>query len=418
MGRKGFSARLLAAVAFLPGLAMACSCLGERLACRAALFSDVIFTGRVVAMAAGPDETLYTFAVHQAIKGTADTRVDLRAGNHGSACGVVFEKDKDYLIFAGRSGGALRTNLCSGNKELGFAGEELRFLQGFAATWPLESGLLYGVVTQRQADLSRHGEVTWPVAGAKVFVMRGATAVAETTTTAAGAYQFVQLPQGDYRVVVDAPGDFQPPHAGATVFIGPGKCEEVSFFNAARAQLKGILRDSDGELDDSTGVVLIPVAGAPKDLPGEPSELKTDTDSGVFLLEAPPGRYRVGFAELGYTDLVFFPRVVELTAGQTASIKFQLPKRPVQIVHGRVVNDRGRAVAGAKVVLHGRGPDGSSIGGHVLTAPDGRFQFETQVLDYVLELSIPACGDKTVARASVKRGQQEALILVKPAQCP
>ncbi|MFN7938643.1 MAG: carboxypeptidase regulatory-like domain-containing protein [Bryobacteraceae bacterium] len=405
-------------LAILPALATACSCVGERTACHAAFSSEVIFTGRVVAMAAAPDETQYTFAVHQAIKGTADTRVDLRAGNHGSACGVIFEKDKDYLIFAGRSGGQLSTNLCSGNKELALAGEELRFFQGLRAGWPLESGLLYGVVTQRQADLSRLGPVTWPVAGAKVTVMVGAAPVAETRTTAGGAYQFAHLPQGNYRVVVDAPGDFRSPRRGATVFIGPGKCEEVSFFNAARAQLKGVLRDSDGELDGSTDVILVPLAGTPKELTGEPSELKTDPDSGVFLLEVPPGRYRVGFVELGYTDVVYFPRAVELKGGQTETIEYQLPARPVQIVHGRVVDERGRPLAGAQVLLHGEGPDGSSIGGRVLTAADGGFRFQSQVLDYTLELRVPACGEKTVARGSVKRASQEPLVLVNPAICP
>ncbi|MBS1829199.1 MAG: hypothetical protein JST93_28110 [Acidobacteria bacterium] len=418
MGRKGFSARFLVALAMLPGFAHACSCLGERVACRAALSSEVIFSGRVVAMVAGPDETRYTFAVQQAIKGIADTQVDVRAGNDGAACGVRFEKGREYLIFAGRYEGTLHTNLCSGNKAITEAGEEMRFFQGLPAGWPLESGFLYGVVTERLADLSRYGEATWPVAGARIVAMRGATAAAETRTSASGAYQFAHLPMGDYRIVVEAAGDFRPHRGAATVSLGPGKCEEVSFYNTSRARLKGVLRDADGELDESTYIVLIPETGAPKELPGEPSELKTDTDSGVFLAEVPPGRYRVGFAQLGYTDLVFYPGIVELTEGQTESIEFQLPKRPVQIVHGRVVDELGRAVAGAKVILRGEGPDGSTFGGRVTSGADGGFQFETQVLDYELELRLPECGDKAAARGFVKRGQTEALILVKPGVCP
>ncbi len=54
----------------------------------------------------------------------------------------------------------------------------------------------------------------------------------------------------------------------------------------------------------------------------------------------------------------------------------------------------------------------------MITGPDGGFQFETQVLDYELELRLPMCGDKVAAKGSVKRGQQEPVVLVKPVVCP
>lgn len=418
MGRKGFSARFTI-LGLLPGLAFGCSCAGERLPCRAALSTEVIFTGRVVAADARPTETRYTFQVTRSLKTTAAATIDVTAGNDGASCGVRFEAGQEYLVFAYHSGGTLVTNLCSGSTPIAFAGATLRFFATFPSGVPAaDAVLLHGIVTQRESDLIRGGEASWPAAGVHVIAWQGTQRIAETTTAPDGTYSFSRLPAGPYRISVEGPGDFRTPRTGALATAAPGKCEEISFYNAARAQLGGVLRDADGELDESTDVVLLPAGAAPKPVPGQDSELETDTDSGAFLLEVPPGRYRLGFRELGYTDLVYYPRELLLEAGGNPRIHFQLPRRRHQTVEGVVVDSTGRTVEGASVSLAGQAPDGAVISGSVVTPASGQFEFEVMPLDYEIRVRIAACGDSPVAKAVVRKDQRDPVRLTTPAQCP
>lgn len=162
---------------------------------------------------------------------------------------------------------------------------------------------------------------------------------------------------------------------------------------------------------ESTDVVLLPADAVPKQVPGQDSELETGTDSGVFLLEVPPGRYRLGFRELGYTDLVDYPRELVLEAGGNPRIHFQLPRRRHRTVEGVVVDSTGRMLAG-------QAPDGTVISGSVVTPASGRFEFQVMPLDYEIRVRIAACGDSPVAKAVVRKDQRDPVRLTTPAECP
>jgi hypothetical protein len=65
----------------------------------------------------------------QVWKGQLTKEVIINTPDNSAACGYSFEMGKSYLVFAhGTKGKILRTGLCSGNRPLETAGEELRIL--------------------------------------------------------------------------------------------------------------------------------------------------------------------------------------------------------------------------------------------------------------------------------------------------
>ncbi|MBL8178468.1 MAG: carboxypeptidase regulatory-like domain-containing protein [Bryobacterales bacterium] len=408
----GFPFRLCAALSLSPGLVLGCSCLAERLPCRVATGAAAMFVGRVDAMAAaGERHSRYTFAVERDIKGTAGRRVDVVAGDEESLCGVRFRQGATYLIYAWKDDqGQLRTQLCSGNKPLEAAGLDLRYFgDGEAIRRAAQHGMLYGVVTHRMRDLNSGPRVSWPVRGARVTVAQSALPVAETRTDEDGMYSFSQLPAGAYRVHVEG-GAFWVQDT-APLVVMPGVCREQSFYDAGKAVLVGELRDAEGELDDSTDVVLMPADGSLREVPGESSELETETEGGKFRLEVPPGRYRLGFRELGYKEPVYYPGELDLRPERESAVEFRLPRRPVQRVAGVVVDELERPLTGARVSMRGEAPDGLVVSGTMTTGEDGGFTFEAMELDYEVAVRVAVCGETVVARGMAKRGQREGMRL-------
>lgn len=414
-------ARIGAAMGLLPALAIGCSCLAEKLPCRSLLAAEVVFTGQVEAVEpvdSSGRESRYTFQVTRDIVRASSTTVEVSAGNDGGMCGIRFKKGEEYLIFASRIDGVLKTDLCSGSQHVRFAATTLAYLSSQSAVRQLvDFGVLHGFVANRESDLISFTPA-WPVPGVRVVAWRGATQAAETRTAADGTFAFFQLPEGKYRLSVDAPGDFRTQRADSSGSVAPRQCEEVSFFNASRARLKGVLHDAEGEVDDSINVSLIPLGPEPRVIPGESSELTSDVEAGAFRFEVPPGRYRLSFREIGYSDAVYYPAELQLQPGPNPEIRFRLPRRPQYFLEGIVVDAGHRPVEGAHVRISATGADGSFFSGTVITPANGRFRFETVPLDYVVRVRTAMCGDRDVARSNVAKADLEPLRIVVPPACP
>jgi tissue inhibitor of metalloproteinase len=88
--------------------------------------ADVVFTGRVRAVANGDDDGVsgddnlrVRFRVKTVYKGKARRRTTVRTSESEAACGFTFDEGKRYTVFAQKANHKLSTNLCSGTKRGG-----------------------------------------------------------------------------------------------------------------------------------------------------------------------------------------------------------------------------------------------------------------------------------------------------------
>lgn len=166
-------------LALFPGEKVyACSCAGSDAQERLKTYTTV-FTGEVVRKGGsqiyrynGVRE--YTFDVDSAWKGVSAKKIKIMGSDGGSAsCGVEFEKNQSYLIFASldERDNRLHTNLCSGNVPIEQAGDDLKLLgagkvvnkEDFGETNDGQNGPLYLILS---------GAVVLLVGSAVVWVWR------------------------------------------------------------------------------------------------------------------------------------------------------------------------------------------------------------------------------------------------------
>jgi hypothetical protein len=151
MWSRGVVAALVS-VSMWAGDARACSCL-PRGTERMAEEADAVFIGRVTEVLEpmpGPDGVLssgepliVTFAVNRAWKGALPPRLSLWTQGDPGSCGVVFERDHEYLVFTyafsdpqvrtRRPLPSLYTNICMGTKPVMQASRELAVLEAWNA---------------------------------------------------------------------------------------------------------------------------------------------------------------------------------------------------------------------------------------------------------------------------------------------
>ncbi|WP_164783339.1 hypothetical protein [Paenibacillus amylolyticus] len=123
-------------LALFPGEKVyACSCLESDAQKRLETYTTV-FTGEVVKKGGsqiyrynGVRE--YTFDVDSAWKGVSAKKMKIVGrGGGADSCGIEFEKNQSYLIFASldERDNRLHTNLCSGNVPIEQAGDDLKLL--------------------------------------------------------------------------------------------------------------------------------------------------------------------------------------------------------------------------------------------------------------------------------------------------
>src|SRR5579863_1418434 len=91
----------------------ACSCLRIKPACEAAWRADAVFVGKVTHVDPFtifgfplawplPVERRVTFAVKESFRGPGDKTIEVRTGIGCCACGIDFQRGRDYLIYAWR----------------------------------------------------------------------------------------------------------------------------------------------------------------------------------------------------------------------------------------------------------------------------------------------------------------------------
>ncbi|WP_145323865.1 hypothetical protein [Paenibacillus xylanexedens] len=128
---------VMSGLALFPGEKVyACSCVESDVQERLETYTTV-FTGKVVkkgdSQQSKHDGILreYTFDVDTAWKGVSAKKMKIVGKDGGSdSCGIQFEKNQSYLIFASldERDNRLHTNLCSGNVPVEQAGDDLKLL--------------------------------------------------------------------------------------------------------------------------------------------------------------------------------------------------------------------------------------------------------------------------------------------------
>ena len=127
----------LAVASLAPSMGAACSCM--RVPPETALAEhDAVFEGRVVSVEPEGDRLRVRFEVVQQWKGVTTETVELRTANNSAACGVAFEADTSWLVYADAEEGGYVTGLCSRTARMSDAEEDREFLG--AGEVPVEIG--------------------------------------------------------------------------------------------------------------------------------------------------------------------------------------------------------------------------------------------------------------------------------------
>jgi MYXO-CTERM domain-containing protein len=109
--------------------AYACTCLPPPPVATAVADASAVFAGRILEVTdpAGPgDDMIARFAITRVWKGPTDrTEIEIRTAANSAACGLSFEEDDTWLIYADSFEGNLTASLCSRSKPLSVAQEDL-----------------------------------------------------------------------------------------------------------------------------------------------------------------------------------------------------------------------------------------------------------------------------------------------------
>jgi len=121
---------VLLAALFTPETAAACSCV-EVSAEDAFASHAAVFEGRVVEVRGAADPAGATVAVLEVVqgwKGMELERVEVSTPASSSMCGISFEPETSWLIYADRAGDAFTTDLCQRTRPIESADEDIAFL--------------------------------------------------------------------------------------------------------------------------------------------------------------------------------------------------------------------------------------------------------------------------------------------------
>ena len=97
--------------------AHACSCAYTPTVAEALQFQEAIFAGRVTEVTIGDfgfgEERRVVFAVQEVWKGAGSTTVTVYTGPNDGLCGIDFQVDVEYLVYADEYSQRLSTHSCS-----------------------------------------------------------------------------------------------------------------------------------------------------------------------------------------------------------------------------------------------------------------------------------------------------------------
>ena len=392
----------------------ACSCVGERPICEKFGYSKAVFLGKAIGgtvRESGKDENgkrkLYvtgrvTFQIEEAFSGVKNRKIV--TVDSGGPCGTGFTQGESYLIFAsGENADQLGTSMCSGNRSLETATENLQFLR----TLPPEgSGAkLYGAITktvrEKDADGNRKAE---GLSGINLTIKKSSGETFTAETDQQGKYEIPGLKPGEYKVEADLPagykkGEYQ---SERNFSVQDRGCANVNFWAQSDNRISGRVIDADGTIPQKIKLVLIETTQKEKGLStrdeaaceyfdpkdernkdgrfefGHPYALEAgEYYLGVNLSENPDEK--APYAPTYYPGVTDRAQATVLKVGIGTiidDIVFQLPPKLAmrkQTIQGVVVWPDGSPAVNATVYLQDESRPGRSISGFEKADAQGKF---------------------------------------------
>ena len=154
---------LLVGMVAFPIPASACSCAMPGTPQQAIIQADAVFIGNVVGSGTNlfrnfqnflaqyvpsipyhfSGSRTFTFNVSQSWKGVTQNSVTLTTGFGDADCGYSFTLGTDYVVYAYHSGAELSTNICTRTAQVGYAAQDLAYLNTLPSLSLTNSYLAY-----------------------------------------------------------------------------------------------------------------------------------------------------------------------------------------------------------------------------------------------------------------------------------
>ncbi len=224
-----------------------------------------------------------------------------------------------------------------------------------------------------------------PVRGARLVASpsRAAGVVGEAATGEDGRYS-LDLPPGEYDVVVVAGGHTPSEHRGLAV--GPGVHTPLDFKLEGRAAVEGTVADEGGR--PLAGVLVR--AELERGVTGRAHHTRTDASGAYRLEELETGALRVAVRR--ETSALWTTRRLDLTTGARERVDFTLVE--TGLVQGRVTQASGAPLTQSVLVRAKArtGQGGMTEWAYTDTEADGRYQLELPADVYQLTAVTPGAG--------------------------
>jgi len=305
------------------------------------------------------------FSVEESLRGNVGPEVVVETGQGGGDCGTPLRPGDRFLIFAFQGpDGELETGLCSGNKALNGNMQDFQFLENLRALVKTGKSSISGFVL-REGIRSPEQQEPSPVPGMIIHAMSDGFS-ATTRTGNDGAYQFDELPKGNYTVSPEVPSGFDFDRSRDRLYradLADGACTRLNFALKPATRIRGrVIVPSGTEGNLFAAAVPVPVKQ------GETSERRVKIDeSGRFdLWPLSPGDYlvRVNFTSSATGAFFFVPvyypgvqrktaaAVVHVQEGEATDVELPLPAAtPPRKVHLVAVDRNGHPMRAMKIEL-------------------------------------------------------------------
>jgi hypothetical protein len=333
--------------------------------------------------------TQVDIAVLEAFRGVQQPQVVLVA--EGSNCDYPFRMGETYVVYAYRlADGQLVTSICARTRPVAQANEDLTYLRSLATMDPAGPARVDGQVRLWEYPAPPGGQLK-PVPRVAVTAT-GAGRTSSVRTNDRGEFQLTGLTVGTYDLIATAPDGYDAVTRTLQIH-DPRGCGLTALFIRHDARVIGRVVDRRGSGIGGLPLELVP--SGELDTPGgsvERSQTWTRSDGTFELRLVQPGEHLLGFNTIRpYNNArLTFPRVlhpgvleptaatrVKVTAGERVRLDDLVVPESVKLVTvpGIVVDEAGRPVLGANVVLRDRTEGPNLIGPRFVTGDDGRFAF-------------------------------------------
>jgi protocatechuate 3,4-dioxygenase beta subunit len=418
--------------------ASACTCANQSSPCAAFGATPVVFVGHVVSIKEdkaeinrfGVKEVIRTglvahMVVEEALKGITQKEVDVVTGGGGGDCGYRFIDGERYLVYAypnrrgdgedanrlssthlGGSGvkitpDSITTSICTRTSLLKHAQDDLGLIRALLNKKP--ETRIFGGVGEYIRPMCKRGSCfpnhAGPLAGVTIRA-QSPQGNHETKTDENGAFRFVNLSPGKYKVRLVMPEYYEMQYHFARgeieVTVESG-CSgvELDFGVQTSGRITGAVIDADGKpVGRNVQVSIIAADDADKPISTLIHRSEYTDELGRYKFDGvPPGRYILGIgiaaAPTKHTPYskIYYPKgnfpsqtnIIEIAKGQKLNeLNLRLePRLKAATITGVVVDENGKPVAGVDVDLYDfEDPDYPLFGVDVKTDPEGRFTMD------------------------------------------